>query len=171
MKPSIELRIRSMLRAMTEVVIPAIDPDNALAQEQARLVLGHLHALSLQHPHAVRLDLLERRALELLATRLRQIAAGGPVTLAAVQRLARAQAAPAAHGLAAAIEALMVASGVDGGAEFRVAAEPLVLDYAKAAALRGRSWFMTMGFDSDPNAVPAIETMLDQFTRALEGNA
>ena len=37
MNPSIELRIKTMIRALTEVIIPAVDPNNSLAQEQARL--------------------------------------------------------------------------------------------------------------------------------------
>ena len=49
MNPSIDLRIRSMLRALQETVIPALDPSDALAREQAGLLVGHLHALSIQH--------------------------------------------------------------------------------------------------------------------------
>ena len=45
MNPSIELRIKTMVRALTEIIIPAIDRDNSLAQEQAGLLIGHLHVL------------------------------------------------------------------------------------------------------------------------------
>ena len=47
-------------------------------------------------------------------------------------------------------------------------ASTLTLAYAKATALRGRSWFSAMGFDSAPGALPSIATMLDQFTSERE---
>jgi len=37
-----ELRIQTAIQSMTNIIIPAIDPDDSLAQEQAHLVLGML---------------------------------------------------------------------------------------------------------------------------------
>ena len=47
MNPTIDVRIDSMIRAMTEVVLPDLSPGGASA-EQAALVLGHLHVLRAQ---------------------------------------------------------------------------------------------------------------------------
>ena len=51
MNPSIELRLRTMIRAVTEVILPAVNPHDSLAQEQAQLLIGHLHALLQHHAH------------------------------------------------------------------------------------------------------------------------
>lgn len=165
MNPDLDLRLRSMQRALTEAVIPALDPDDALAQEQARLVLGHLHALGLHHRHAARFERLEDRALIVLGRALVAAAAGGPQTARAATRVSVA--CTTATNVAATIEALVLASGEDGSAEFADEAARLVLAHGKAAALRGRAWFAAMGFDSTPAALPDIERMLAGFAREL----
>lgn len=45
MIPSTELRLQTMMRAMTESILPALDPKDSLAQEQAGLMMGHINAL------------------------------------------------------------------------------------------------------------------------------
>lgn len=42
MLPNITLRIENLIKAMETIVIPAVDPDNDLATEQAQLIIGHL---------------------------------------------------------------------------------------------------------------------------------
>ena len=36
MQPDVEIRLKAMIKAMTEVVLPAVDAGNAAAIEQAR---------------------------------------------------------------------------------------------------------------------------------------
>jgi hypothetical protein len=150
--PSIDLRIRSMQRALTEVVIPALDPGDALAQEQARLVLGHLHALSTQHRHASRVEARESAALRELARELSAAADGGPRTRAAAAAIATLLSNSDDDALADALDALILASGDDGHAAFRSAVTRATLTHAKAAATRGMRYFAAMGFggDSEP---------------------
>jgi hypothetical protein len=38
------------------------------------------------------------------------------------------------------------------------------MDAAKAQILRERAWFQPQGWDADPTAYPAIETLLNPFT-------
>lgn len=52
MKPSMELRIKTMIKAVREVVLPAIDGNNSSAIEQAKLVVGSLDLLSDQISYA-----------------------------------------------------------------------------------------------------------------------
>ena len=40
MMPSIDLRLASMIRAVEEVLLPALSGHSGLAQEQAQLLLG-----------------------------------------------------------------------------------------------------------------------------------
>ena len=89
MTPSAADRMATMMRALAEVVLPAIDPANSLAVEQARLVLGHLAVLSGQGDEA-RLDALELASEQDLARQLVALPAGGPLSAAALANLATA---------------------------------------------------------------------------------
>ena len=46
-----ELQITSMMKAMEDIVLPAVDPDNRLAQEQARLVIATLRLVEIGRAH------------------------------------------------------------------------------------------------------------------------
>lgn len=52
MQPGFELRLRTMSKALAQVVIPAIDPSNRQAQEQAQLVAGSIDVIRQQIDHA-----------------------------------------------------------------------------------------------------------------------
>lgn len=52
MQPGFDFRIRTMIKAMTDVVIPALDPDNRAAHEQANLVAASLDMLIEQIDYA-----------------------------------------------------------------------------------------------------------------------
>jgi hypothetical protein len=160
MIPSPELRLRTMMRSLTEVILPSLDQNNALAQEQGRLLLGHLHALLLQQPHAQRVERVDARALENLGQRLIDACAGGPITMAAAARVTAAITSGDHATLSHAIERLIVDSALDGSPAFLRTAEALVLADAKATSLRGRTWFKPMGFDADPDSLPDISTLL-----------
>ncbi|MGE3771772.1 MAG: hypothetical protein AB7I32_02535 [Gammaproteobacteria bacterium] len=159
MMPSIELRLRTLIRAVGEVIVPAIDPSNSLAQEQARLLLGHLHAISLQLGHEAALIARDDDAVRRLARALLASAEGGVHTRAA--QAALADTVDTTRGaLLAAIDAFVLASGVDGSDACRQASWRLVLDDARATAWHGRAWFRAMGYEDDPAAVPDIPTLL-----------
>ncbi|MBI2799284.1 MAG: hypothetical protein HYX63_03190 [Gammaproteobacteria bacterium] len=168
MNPSIDLRLRSMMRAITEVIMPAVDPQNSLAQEQIRLLLGHLHALSLQVTHAPRLAAIELNELQQLARELLTHAVGGPATQRAAARVTALVGGSDHAALAHAVEALLIASGEDGGAEFKNDAETRVLAFSRAEVLRGRAWFKAMGFDTNPERLPDIPTLLAAYDRTKE---
>jgi hypothetical protein len=51
MIPSTATWLGAMIKAMAQVVIPALDGGNVVAVEQSRLVLQHLQLLRLQHPY------------------------------------------------------------------------------------------------------------------------
>lgn len=157
--PSIDLRLRSLMRAVSEVILPAIDPANSLAQEQARLLLGHLHAISLQLGHEDELAAQDDETARQLAYALLASADGGTHTRAAQAALALAVNG-GRHGLLEAIDAFVLASGVDGSEACRASSLRIVLDDAHAAARHGRAWFRAMGFDPDPASLPDIPTLL-----------
>lgn len=162
MNPSIELRLRTMIRALTEVIVPAVDAQDSLAREQAQLLLGHLHALLQQHRHEADIDRVERRTLDKLAHDLAEASAGGEATARATTRLRAQPPDTATADIAHAVEALLIASGEDGSESFQRTSAALVLKHARESAVRGRAWFKPMGFDPVPDTLPAIATLLEQ---------
>lgn len=56
-----EIQIQSMIKAMIDVVLPAVDEENKLAQEQARLIIGTLQLVAKRLPIAYRYDVDELR--------------------------------------------------------------------------------------------------------------
>ena len=172
MTPSAADRMATMMRALAEVVLPAIDPANSLAVEQARLVLGHLAVLSGQGDEA-RLDALELASEQDLARQLVALPAGGPLSAAALANLATAL-AQSADGLLAAsarrtalrgrLEELMRAASDDGSEPLRAASWRLGLAHARAQADRARVWYAAAGFESEPQI--SIPQMLNALERA-----
>ena len=63
MVPTLDTRIRTMIKAMQEAVLPALDPGNAIAQEQGHLVLGSLNLLLGQVEYAHTFEVVEAREM------------------------------------------------------------------------------------------------------------
>jgi hypothetical protein len=77
MMPSIELRLQTMAKAMAEVILPAIAPENALAREQAQLMIAQLGMVANHWRRAAEYDALGLREIAALAERLCAVATGG----------------------------------------------------------------------------------------------
>ena len=171
------LQLKSMIKSMTDVVLPAIDPANRMAQEQAQLILGMMHLMALRLPLQFHSDLEElRRYLELAQALLGQRAGGaqteacrhalGASSAQAADVLARAKAAPpelesAVMHLRADIAALVEALWQDGAPEARAPAARAVLAAATAQIERERAWFAPQGWDADTSAWRSIESLID----------
>ena len=65
MLPSIDLRIQNLVKALQEVVVPAIPERERLARDQAMLVIGHLRMIAVQWKSAL---LFEAQSLDGLLT-------------------------------------------------------------------------------------------------------
>lgn len=175
MNPSIDDRLAGLIRAMSDIILPALQSSGGLAQEQGQLVLGTLLTIRQQLDDAPRYERAEVAAAESLGKQLFACAQGGSETQGAAAHLQQAIEMPdgvsasvmrakleAIHG---AIEQLIHASSRDGSEAFRERQSRLVLDYGKASANFARSWYRAMGFESANSAVPEINEML----RAYEG--
>jgi len=173
MLPSIEIRIQNLMKSIQQVVLPAIDPSNKLAQEQAQLVVAHLQVLGRQWDKAHRFELQSLRAMRKLATGLLAAASGDMQTRASTATLGEhvgqideaklttaTEVAATIGQLGTAIDALIFASAKDGSERFREATRQLVLDYAVAQARRERAWFVDTGLDPDRTTLPSIDTIL-----------
>lgn len=168
MTPDIDLRIASMVRAMEDVVRPAIDPLNSLAAEQAALIVGHLRLLAIQWNKA---ESYARTCLADLEATLEGLApSGGPATRAAAAELAEARVAGGgaeAHYKAVmrATDSLVRAAARDGEPAFREALHRGVLAFSTRQSLRDRSWFAASGFDLNPAELHSIADLTMETAR------
>ncbi|WP_374412829.1 hypothetical protein [Novosphingobium colocasiae] len=165
MTPSIEVRLTSVLHGLRDVVIPAIDPAEALAIEQSSLILAQLDMLVKQLPYAERYHWLCRDDARATAAAIVAGAAGGPQSRAAAAGLADMLANdgddPHADYLVIAegIAALTAAAAEDADAPWRARIDSAVLDFACRQNRRERVWFKDAGFDPDPAELPDLPTM------------
>lgn len=73
MQPSFDLRIRTMNKALAEVVLPAIDPDNKAAAEQLQLVIGSLNLMQEQIDYANWFEIVDGRSMVAMAGKVAEI--------------------------------------------------------------------------------------------------
>ena len=170
------LALQSVIKAMTDVVLPAVDPHNKLAQEQARLVIGVLGLLAARLPLLYRYECDELSRFLILADTLHSQAVGIADTQEALLSLTavvgagqdvldRARAEPAELEIAnfelrEKIGALVSVVYDKASATQRRTIGATVTAHAKHQLLRERAWHVTQGWESDPAALPAIESLL-----------
>lgn len=178
MRPQIQ--IKSVIKALTDVVLPAVDPENKLAQEQARLAIGLLTLLNQQLPVQYAFDCDELKRLLACAEQLRGAVQGGAETAAALAELSRvteactqalAGSGTSPDALLQAVRALRAATGAvisqtwrDGDVACRPQVRKLVLAMSKEQLIRDRSMLLMQGWEPDPKAIPDLQTLIEPST-------
>ena len=174
LRPAIQ--IQTIIKAMTDVVMPAVDPNNKLAQEQTQLVVGMLHLLAQRMPLMHRYDCDELSRFLALADTLQDQAKGLPGAAEALHALAntsevgqdvlnRARAEPAEleaanFNIRKKVGALISTIYAGNDAANLKHISSTITAHAKEQLLRERSWLIMQGFEADPKSVPAIETLI-----------
>lgn len=174
MRPA--LQIQTIIKAMVEDVLPALDQTNQLAMQSAQLTIGTLTLIAQHLPLEYRYDCDELARLLATAETLRPQAKGGERTSAALAELKeagrlgaevldRARAEPseildAVHALRTATAETVRAVYAEGSEAAQGAVEKTVLAMSRDQLLRDRSWLLMQGWEPDPKAVPAIDTLL-----------
>lgn len=174
MRPAIQ--IQSMIKSITDVVLPAIDPSNKLAQEQTRLILGTLSLMAKQLPLQYAFDCDELGRLNAFAQQLQAEVSGGDETQAALAALASSQrdaqqildrAGTTPDAIEAAVRTLRATTGSlitgvyrDGDAHGQQQVKVAVLAMSKEQLLRDRAWVAMQGWEPDPAALPTIDALL-----------
>ena len=173
-----DIQIQSRIKAMIDTILPAVDPEHKMAQEQARLVIGTLQLVAKRLPIAYRYD---RDELDRYVTLARDLVAqvghslGGP-TISAMETLAahggdvldRARAEPAEleaaiFDLRATVGELIQEARAKGNPEAKATIRKLVLAASKQELDRERALVVDMGFENDPANMPIpIEKQLPQ---------
>lgn len=165
---------RAAIKALSQVVAPAVDPSNPLAVEQLRLVVQFLEMYLERQPLQGKLGW---RELELNvafgAAILNEAGDAHSPAARALDGLVRkgqahlARPGPAvserqslASDIAAAISALMAERYAAGRAASTQGMERIVLDHAKRQLDLKRAWFQPFGFESHPGAVPPLSEAL-----------
>ncbi len=159
MTPNVDERLASIIRSLTEVVLPHLPADASLAQEQVHLAVGHLQILRMQLDDIPTFETEELADAMLLAHALVEAINGGGETSAAVGavRAATVAAADAAGGAAVrtglsgihkAIETLVGAVSRDGTAASQAEIGSIILAHEGRRVEKDRRWFLPFGFDT-----------------------
>lgn len=169
MNPSIELRIDSLIRALTESVLPELDAAPNAAS-QLHMCVSHLRIIREQVHLLDSFEAFEISSFTNLAHELLANASGGPeVTKRAAtlrgllnhpsSKSELRPSAPRGEELGSALEALVHAAYIDGDEKFRTCAVPIVLKHERERVMANRSMFSAMNWEPDVG-LPQIETLL-----------
>ena len=172
-RPEIQLKV--VLKALPDVILPAIDPANKLAHEQTQLAIGTLQMVAKRLPIAFRYDRDELERYVALSKGLiaevgATIKSSGMADLEhlathAADVLDRARAEPvelenAALSLRSAVCELMQEPEVVGNTQVKASMGRLILDASKIELERERALVVDMGFDTDTASLKPIEQQL-----------
>ncbi len=163
MNPSVHLRVDSVIRALEEVILPAVGADERAA-DQLRMAIAHLGVIRAQIDTASQFERFELANYERLATTLVETAGGrqaGPAGERDVETACRALAGVLqreppldAAGVRArtdelgrAIETMVAASAEDGDEDLRSAAMTALLRSERQRVDANRSMFLGMGWE------------------------
>ena len=173
MLPSIEIRINNLIKSLEKTIIPAVNPDDSLALEQAALVVGHLQVLSQQWDGAYIFERGSLFQLKALALLLLAAATGEGFNMPAVTQLQEAVddipevlpltvtgINPYIQALGEGVDALINASFNDASEALNREVSAYVLAYGQRQALRERSWFQGNGLDTDKQELMPIDELL-----------
>jgi len=160
MSPDIDERLASVVRALSEVILPHLPPDASLAQEQVHLCIGHLQILRAQIDEAPAFERGELDDALALADTLPSGVTGGESTATALAALTNATkdaagTAVSPAGIRAArqnvlqaIDALVKAVAIDGSPQARAYLSDTILQHESKRTLKDRQWFAPFGFDT-----------------------
>ena len=168
------------IKALNEVVLPAVDPSDPLAGEQLRLVAGFLKFLGARLPYVH-----DRNRFELehyLALGMRLAADARLASPQVAQRLDQAidEAEALLRGPRASVEemrraAAALSAPISGLARVVADAEPALRRRVEQAILVGskpwvdmqRAWFVVQGFELHPDELPPLDEALRVAPRPL----
>ena len=169
-----EVQLTTMIKAMREVIIPALDANNQLAMEQARLVEGMLDLMARQLPLQYQFDRDELRRLIDTAADLAALSDGEDATGLAMARQSAAatyeqsKVDPAALYLAVRNmrEAICaVIDHVNGDATITDAAilaetDAIILKMSREQLLRDRALLVSQNWELRPADLPPVENLV-----------
>lgn len=155
MIPNTDERIASVIRALTEVILPQLPPEASLAQEQLQLSVGHLQILRAQLDQIPGYEREELADAVAVGAALTGGVTGGEATRHGLASLAAAlTAADGAdvrgqrQAIHDAIDGLVRDASADGDAAGKAALSSIILARERGRAQKDREWFAPFGFDT-----------------------
>jgi hypothetical protein len=153
MTPSIDDRLASVIRALSDLILPSLPPEAGLAIEQAQLSIGQLQIIHAQLGAATAYEQEEADDACKLGAAMAIDGAGGPETTAALAALRTAldaggDARETRIRINGAIDALVEAMATDGEPAWRDKATASLIAMEGARVMKDRRWFAPMGFDT-----------------------
>ena len=174
LRPS--LQIRSVIKALQDVILPAVDPANKLAIEQGHLAINQLTILLQCLPLMYRYDRDELSRFLELGTNLRHEVAGmagsehvlealEEAMLTGTDILKKAGAEPqdleaANFLLREKIGAIITAIYAENETPALKNVAAAVMSHASEQLLRERALLINQGWEPDPKSIPPIESLI-----------
>lgn len=171
-----DIQVKTAIRAMQEVVIPALDSVNKMAVEQAALVVGMLQLLEHTLPLVYRYDCAELEANLALVQKLCAAVEGVPslhqssgqmeaVAAAACATLNRPRVDPkeieqACTEIRSAISEFIILIYRHAPVPARQDIARLTLSSARKQLVRERAWVISQGWESQPEKLQPIESLI-----------
>ena len=164
--------LRATVKSLTDVVLPAVDPNNGPALEQLQIAIGLLSLMAERMPLEFKYDCDELKRLNEFAQRLREEVTETQEMLGESVRdsdavLSRAKASPAE--VLAAVRVLREATSqavnkvyASGDDDLRQRVSKLVLSHADQQVTRERAWLLPQGWEPNPEKLPTIEHLLEE---------
>ena len=173
MQPSFDLRIRTMIKAMNEVVIPAVDSDNQAALDQARLVAASLDMLIEQIDYAHWFEIADIQLMNRMISALTEITPTETADLAKAVAVTAMQAASRhevslpeirehTRLLRDRISDLIESVGMLNDPKKLAQANEIILKLSQPQLNRERAFFAKTGFDTSPETLKSIREALEQ---------
>ena len=173
MAPDIGVRIATMLRALEEVILPAIDPEHKPAIQQVRLCILNLQMIAAQHDKAYHLAITELHMFAALMLRLHETARSivepdlcAHLDSAVADEMNNLR-TPAFGRIEAATQryreladAILESPRLKANAVARQHVIEAVMAHSAEEAIMRRAWSALAGMESDPDALPSLDTII-----------
>jgi len=172
------LRLKSMEKAMADVIIPALEGSNALAVEQAYFVLFHIRLIATQFDKDLHFKLAELREIATCARELIEAfppsttgAAGAAVartrellgssaTARSLQVPSRGEVIAMICELKGAVDVLLRSALAGTDRALAGAATQITIRYSERDVTRRRVWVKDAGYDLEAASLPSLEQVL-----------
>lgn len=170
-----DIQLPAVIKALTDTVMPAIDPNNKPALEQLQLSIGLLSIMQQRMALQFRFDCDELERLLVFAAEIKRCSSGkatnslmqiAAAAAAGSDVLARAKADP--DEVLKAVRELRKACGAavetiyQETPAFRDDLKKVVISITREQLLRDRAWVSMQGWESHPDEVPSIEHLLSR---------
>jgi hypothetical protein len=155
MTPTVDERLASIVRSLSEVILPHLPSDASLAREQVHLAIGHLQILRSQIDAIPAFEQDELNDAIAIGRAVIGSVSRGAATDEASEALNDALTAAdgrdirgQAIAINQAIDALVKATSSDGDEAARHSLSNIILKHEASRVLKDRKWYLPYGFDT-----------------------